>query len=260
MATPSPSYTSTGIAEHNAEMLARLPPDAAAHIGAITHPQTAADLALACFGFAGVLALGCGAHELLNSRRLAGLTGVEASKRHAQVLQEVSESFVPVLCSTAFTLWWFRCVFPLRWGFPAPVAPLSLWAALVDSCLWLLNFEVAGYWTHRFLHLHKFCGLSVYERVHQPHHRYRQPTAFAAQAITGLEGVWFAATSVLVSLVWPTSHLVQFGLGSFMLFWSIAAHDSDGRLDRGCESPAPPHTCLIMLACTSSHACTEPPA
>eukprot|EP01048_Picozoa_sp_COSAG05_P018532 COSAG05_NODE_2726_length_2723_cov_54.319986_1_plen_39_part_10 len=39
MATPSPSYTSAGIAEHNAQMLARLPPDAAAHIGAITRPQ-----------------------------------------------------------------------------------------------------------------------------------------------------------------------------------------------------------------------------
>jgi hypothetical protein len=63
----------------------------------------------------------------------------------------------------------------------------------------------------------------IYKWIHQPHHHYKRPTAFCAQAITGLEGVYFAATS----------SLIQCGLGSFMLIWSILAHDSDGRLDGG---------------------------
>ena len=105
----------------------------------------------------------------------------------------------------------------------------------MDVTSWLLNFEIFGYWTHRLLHVERICGIRVpiYKWVHQPHHHYKRPTAFCAQAITGLEGVYFAATSVIVSLVFPTSSLVQYGLGSFMLIWSIAAHDSDGRLDGG---------------------------
>ena len=76
--------------------------------------------------------------------------------------------------------------FPLRWGFPAPVAPMSFGAGVADVLLWLLNFEVFGYATHVLIHRRTFCGvrLPLYEWVHQPHHRYRQPTAFCAQAIS----------------------------------------------------------------------------
>ena len=224
------------VLDHNAMVLGRLPPDAAATLGQICAPESPADLAVACLGFAGVLCVGCGALELANSARAAGRPAdPRFDSRRAQILRECAESVVPVLCSTAFTLWWFRTVFPLRWGFPAPVAPMSFGAGVADVLLWLLNFEVFGYATHVLIHRRTFCGvrLPLYEWVHQPHHRYRQPTAFCAQAITGLEGIYFAATSVLVSLVFPTSHAVQFGLGSFMLLWSIAAHDSEGWLDGG---------------------------
>ena len=43
----------------------------------------------------------------------------------------------------------------------------------------------------------------------------RVPTAFAAQAITAAEGIYFAATSVFVSVFWPISMGTQFALGVF---------------------------------------------
>ena len=79
------------------------------------------------------------------------------------------------------------------------------------------------------LHVEQICGISVpiYQWIQHRDYHCKRPTAFCALAITGLEGVYFAATSVLVLLVFPTSSLVQYGLGSFMLVWSTA-HDSDG--------------------------------
>ena len=230
----APSEFARRVEGHNAAVLEALPPHVAEGVLQICRPAQPQDLATAVLGFAVVLAVGCSVCELCNSAR----RGQPAERRPArlrQILGELAESVVPVCCSTAFTLWWFDRVFTLRWGVGPPIVPLSPWHALLDVASWLLNFEVFGYWTHRLLHVERICGVRVpiYKWVHQPHHHYTRPTAFCAQAITGLEGVYFAATSVLVSLVYPTSSLVQFGLGSFMLTWSIAAHDSDGRLDGG---------------------------
>jgi sterol desaturase/sphingolipid hydroxylase (fatty acid hydroxylase superfamily) len=62
---------------------------------------------------------------------------------------------------------------------------------------------------------------------------YKTPTAFAAQAITAWEGIYFAGTSLFATLLCPVSVATQYALGLFMLFWSIVAHDSEGRLDGG---------------------------
>jgi sterol desaturase/sphingolipid hydroxylase (fatty acid hydroxylase superfamily) len=233
MNATEPSEFAVRVERHNAAMLAALPPTVAAALQQICRPQHWQDVGVAVLGFAAVLALGCGAVELLNTKRREATAKAELERRAKQIVAEVAESIVPVCCSTAFTLWWFHAVFTLRWGVGPPMTPLSLTGGAVDVLSWLLNFEVFGYWTHRLLHVEKIAGVRVplYKWVHQQHHRYRQPTAFCAQAITGAEGVYFAFTSVLVSLVFPTSSLVQFGLGTFMLSWSIAAHDSDGRLD-----------------------------
>lgn len=70
-------------------------------------------------------------------------------------------------------------------------------------------------------------------KYHQPHHLYRDPTAFAAQAIDVGEAMMFGQCAVLGTLLYPISIFTQYSFGMALQVYSILAHDSSGALDKG---------------------------
>ena len=162
---PALSEFARRVEAHNAAVIAALPTDAAAALSLICRPQHWQDVGVAVLGFVGVLALGCGFFELINTKRCEARAEAKTAKaalwlerRANQMIAEVAESIVPVCCSTAFTLWWFHAAYTLRWGVGPPMTPLSLTDGVVDVLSWLLNFEIFGYWTHRLLHVERSRG------------------------------------------------------------------------------------------------------
>lgn len=152
--------------------------------------------------------------------------------RKQQIKREILEAVPAVFTSTSVSLLVLNYLYPLRWGFPAPVFPSSLSSFALEFVYWMACFEVNSYYLHRMLHLRK--PVDIYRLVHRDHHLFFFPTAFASQSITPVEAVLFALCAFGAALfLLPISVATQYICGLLLLSWSIFAHDSRFVLDHG---------------------------
>jgi sterol desaturase/sphingolipid hydroxylase (fatty acid hydroxylase superfamily) len=198
------------------------------------YPDSLCEVAATCATFFSILIAMCSYLESLNPEGCLGGLNKPSDKRFStrieQIKHEISDTWFALVASTCSSLAWFRWVYTWRWAVErAPVVPSGgVLAFALEAFIFLLGFEINGYLVHRVMHWR-----GIYAAVHKLHHLYRSPTAYAAQAITWDEGVIFAVSSQLVSLVYPISMLTQYTWGLFLLVWSIVAHDSEGYWDKG---------------------------
>jgi lathosterol oxidase len=197
------------------------------------YPEAGWEVAATCATFFTILLAVCSLLEWLNPEGVGGLNkpqDARFSTRKEQIKHEIWDTWFAVVASTCSSLAWFRYIYTWRWAVvKAPVVPSGGFLAFgIETFVFLLGFEINGYFVHRVMHWR-----GIYAAVHKLHHLYRKPTAFAAQAITWDEGIIFAISSQLVSLVYPISMLTQYTWGLFLLVWSIVAHDSEGYWDKG---------------------------
>lgn len=152
--------------------------------------------------------------------------------RKAQIKQEVYDAIPAVFASTFTSVFVLNYIYPVRWGFEAPVFPNSLSRFAVEFLYWMVCFEVNSYYLHRTLHMRK--PIDLYRLVHRSHHLFFFPTAFASQSISIVESVLFALCAFGAALfVMPISVCTQYVCGLLLLTWSIFAHDSRFILDGG---------------------------
>jgi len=87
--------------------------------------------------------------------------------------------------------------------------------------IYFIGFDFINYLLHRLLHLQFF-----YRNIHSLHHKYRNPSPFAAIAVHPLE---FFLNSVIPSTIMafiiPTHYYVWLFSYGFHLFWSVLIHD-----------------------------------
>lgn len=196
--------------------------ESAAYVyAAVTRPGSLSDLALVITMFFVQMLLLCTVVEATNSAK-------KSAERCAQIRSEIKDSGTAVIASTAFSLGWFKWIYPMRWGHDAPIFPPTPATLVLESAVWAISFEVTVYFVHRTLHLSWF-----FRHFHAEHHAYKEPTAYAAQAIHWFEAIMFAGAAVSGSCVCPVSVAVQYSWGIALLLWSIYAHDEDGKLDGG---------------------------
>jgi len=200
------------------------------------YPTQVWQVGVSCLSFFVIMLGICFAVELNNPL-------CNAPGRWKQIRAEIAESLPAVVCSTSISLAHLRWIYPLRWGFRAPVFPASPGEFAFECVYWMACFEVFVYALHRFLHWRR--PVDVYKYIHRSHHLSFFPSAFAAQAIHPVEAMMFAETSLIASIfLVPISVATQYICGLLLLVWSILAHDSRFLLDKGMhyEHHSHPHT------------------
>ena len=95
------------------------------------------------------------------------------------------------------------------------------WGYLVASTLILLVFtETCIYWTHRALH-----GPLLYDRLHQIHHQYKQPTPFVGLAFNPLDSFLQGLPHHISAFLFPLHIWVYLASLGFVYLWAVMIHD-----------------------------------
>lgn len=127
--------------------------------------------------------------------------------------------FLSILTAPFFVLE-LRGYSKLYWNYSAQ-NPFSWIELLIASIFFLVFTDTGIYWIHRFEHTFPW----IYKYIHKPHHKWINPTPFAAFAFHPLDGWAQSVPYHLFVFLYPMQIGVYLGLFVFVQLWTVSIHD-----------------------------------
>lgn len=108
----------------------------------------------------------------------------------------------------------------LFWSFTAE-NPFTWTQMLITTFLFLVFTDSGIYWVHRFEHTFPW----IYKYIHKPHHKWINPTPFAAFAFHPLDGWAQSVPYHAIVFLYPFQIGVYLALFVFVQVWTVSIHD-----------------------------------
>jgi len=108
----------------------------------------------------------------------------------------------------------------LYWNFTAE-NPFTWMNFLLMTVVFLVFTDTGIYWVHRFEHTYTW----IYKFIHKPHHKWINPTPFAAFAFHPLDGWAQSLPYHFLVFFFPMQLGLYLGLFVFVQLWTVSIHD-----------------------------------